>query len=360
MSAQEIKETLGSRWNCAKADDARPPGMVTEKIVYALLNSDLVIAIVADPRGGNSINPNVMYELGIAHSFRRPAIVVADSRNDLPFDIRSVETIQLDFSNAEFLVTLRKELQRALRGALVPDYLEKRRIPLNPITAPLSGARIFIEDLPWLWGYCEALKRGREASMVWVITRDLYWAGEPLFFAGIKDSIRKGRKHYLMVENDPGVLRKVERIKNQLLQQDFSRNEISGLIHFVAIERKYFLLWPISIVLYDADLVANKGGIICEPMQSQVGNDPFDTEIRQLFLQDGSSEDLDIFEKRLLDLPWTVRRKEATFDISLDGRIVDELATSFAEVWNEKILEEAQQKTGDEKSVLLNTWVIGG
>lgn len=356
---KEVHDTLGGLWKCTKADDTRQPGMVTEKVVSSVLNADLVIAVVADPREANTINPNVMYELGIAHSFRRPTIVIGDSKSELPFDIRSVETILIDFSDPAFLSELRRALQHSLRGTGVLEELEKRRRPRNPVSMQLSGSRVFIEDLPWLWGYCDVLKREREATTVWEITRDLYWAGESLFFESIKEAIRQRRKHYFMVEDHAGVFRKVESIKNGLLRE-FSRNEINELIHFVAIEAKYFVLWPIAVVLYDADLATRQGGIICEPMQSQVGDDAFDTRVRELFLQHVKSGDLDGFEKKLLDFKWTDRRHEATFDICLDGRVVEALATSFMDIWNEKILEEAQKKSGDEKTALLNAWVIGG
>src|SRR5262245_46427244 len=85
----EIRATLGGQWLCSKADDTRRPGMIEEKVVLSLLNADLVIAVISDPREGNSINPNVMYELGIAHSFRKPTIVVADKDAKSPFDIHS-------------------------------------------------------------------------------------------------------------------------------------------------------------------------------------------------------------------------------------------------------------------------------
>lgn len=356
---EELEATLGRQWKCEKADDTRRPGMIEEKVVHLLLNADLVIAVIADPRDGILINPNVMYELGIAHSFRKPAIVVADSRHKLPFDIGSVETIQLDFSNPAFLGELRKILQRSLQGPEIRDDLERRRIPRNPITTQLNGSRIFIEDLPWLWGYCDVLRREREAETVWEITRDLFWAGEALFFESLKEAIRKRRKHYFMVEDDTAVLRRVEAVKREL-QQEVPRNELDKLLHFVAIEKNYFVLWPIAVVLYDADLVRRRGGIICEPMQPLVGGDGFDKKVRDLFVQQARAGDLDEFERRLLEFAWTERRQEATFDISLDGRIVDALATSFAQIWNDKILEEAQKKNGDEKSALLNTWVIGG
>src|ERR1700681_4245871 len=101
--ARKVSDSLGGQWLCVKANDTRRAGMVDEKVVFDLLNADLVIAVIADPRESNPINPNVMYELGIAHSFRKPTIVIADIKNKLPFDIQSVETIQVDFSNPDSL-----------------------------------------------------------------------------------------------------------------------------------------------------------------------------------------------------------------------------------------------------------------
>lgn len=364
--AHEVADTLGGKWHCIKADDTRRPGMVTEKVALDLLNSDLIVAIVHDPRGDNSINPNVMYELGVAHSFRKPTVVVADCVDGLPFDIKDVETIELDFSlfreeetRSEFLTELRRQLQISLKDSRVHEVLAGKLTPGNPITTQLSRARIFIEDLPWVWGYREVLKREREAESVWEITRDLFWPQEALFFEGMKEAVRRKRKHYFMVENHEGVLGKMSAIRNQL-QREFPKNEIERLVHFVAIDPKYFVLWPIAVVLYDADMATRKGGIICEPMQSQVGHDEFDIRIRELFVQHARSGDLEGFQRILAELPWTERRREATFDIALDVRVVEMLAASFAQIWNERILEEAQQKSGDEKSMLLNNWLIGG
>ena len=336
-------------------------------IVHLLLNADLVVAVVADPRPGNSLNPNVMYELGIAHSFRKPTLVIADTASGLPFDLRAVETIQLDFSRfaderlrPAFLAELRKALRLSLKTPDVLDYMERRRIPRNPITTQLSDTRIFIEDLPWLWGYCEVLKWESEAHTIWEITRDLFWPGEALFFESLRAAIRDGRKHYFMVPDDEGVLRKSEAIKKQL-QLSIPADDIEKLLRFVAIETKYFVLWPIAIVLYNADYATGRGGIICEPMTSEVGHDSWDEEIRKVFLQHVRSGDPERFRQYIADLDWTQKRREATFDIRLDGRVVDSLATSFARIWNEKIREEARQKTNElEQSALLETWLIKG
>ena len=97
-----------------------------------------------------------------------------------------------------------------------------------------------------------------------------------------------------------------------------------------------------------------------EPMRSEVGTDTWDELIRESYVQYAKSGDLDGFQQYLAGLEWTERRKEATFDIRLDGRVVDSMATSFARIWNEKIREDAEKQTGDEGLSLLETWLIRG
>jgi hypothetical protein len=153
------------------------------------------------------------------------------------------------------------------------------------------------------------------------------------------------------------VRRKVEAIKRQLRKDEIAEDQIAQHLRFVSIDEKYFDLWPIAVVLYDADLATTRGGILCEPMTSEVGRDAIDEEIKMRFVEHvKAGGSLDTFQ---VNLDWVGKRRETTFDISLDGRVVDKLATSFAKIWNEKILEEAQKKSGDEKSALLNTWYIG-
>lgn len=352
---------------CSKADDTRRPGMINEKVIYELLNADLVIAVITNPREISSIDPNVMYALGIAHSFRKPTILVADNKTILPFDIRAIEVIQVDFlwlkdtaMRAAFLSKLREALRNTLRDSELLENLEKRRLPRNPVTTQLSDAHIFVEDLPWLWGYCEVLKREREAQTVWEISRDLYWPSEVLFLESIKVAIVEGKKRYFIVPDEEAVARKIDAIKN-VLQHDLSAEAASMHLHFVAIDRGYFALWPVDIVLYDAESPTRRSGIICEPMEIQFGNDAYDAATRKLFTDYVRAAALDTFLRDLLDLDWLRRWREATFDIRLDGRVVASLATAFARIWNEKIWEEASQTTSEEERFkLLKSWLIGG
>jgi hypothetical protein len=289
---------------------------------------------------------------------------VADNSNGLPFDLRAVETIQLDFSrfydesqSAAFLLDLRRALRLSLKAPELQDGSDRRRIPRNPITTQLSGTQVFVEDLPWLWGYADVLMREREAYSIWEITRDLFWGAEPLFFASIKAAIRDERKHYFMVPEDEGIRMKMVSIRNQLIHDQVTESEIDRLLHFVEIDPKHFLLWPISIVLYDADLVTSRGGIICEPMTSEVGHDQIDSHFRDKFIEHvRAGGGLSTFN---VDLDWIKKREEATFDIALDSRVVNSLATSFAKIWNERILEDARKMTDEqEQSALLKNWTI--
>jgi hypothetical protein len=46
-----------------------------------------------------SRNPNVFYELGLAHALRKPVVLVSSNEDDVPFDIRHVRVIYYDMSD---------------------------------------------------------------------------------------------------------------------------------------------------------------------------------------------------------------------------------------------------------------------
>lgn len=69
-------------------DDDRP-GNITAHIVKYIFESDL---IVADLTGHN---PNVFYELALAHAFERPFILLKGDNLSIPFDISQQNVIHL-------------------------------------------------------------------------------------------------------------------------------------------------------------------------------------------------------------------------------------------------------------------------
>jgi len=84
--------------------------------------------LVADCTGRN---PNVFYELGIAHTLGKPVIVIAQDKDDIPFDIQHIRIIlynftprgMLDFEHA-LEATIKRELETPRSLA---DVLSRRR-----------------------------------------------------------------------------------------------------------------------------------------------------------------------------------------------------------------------------------------
>lgn len=102
-------------------------------IVRGISGADLLVADLT------TLNPNVFYELGIAHGLRKPCLLIAQSIDELPFDIRSyrVTPYETRFDKApelaERLAQLAKEHRegRVQFGNPVSDFAPDPG-PVNP------------------------------------------------------------------------------------------------------------------------------------------------------------------------------------------------------------------------------------
>jgi len=70
-----------------RADDFFAANLIISDVWNAINQARILIA---DCTGRN---PNVFYELGIAHTLGKPVILIAQSADDIPFDIRHIRTI---------------------------------------------------------------------------------------------------------------------------------------------------------------------------------------------------------------------------------------------------------------------------
>lgn len=83
-----IRSTLESAGlHVIRADDIQNAQSILKDIVQAINACDLIIADLSDS------NPNVYYELGLAHAFGKPVILLTQEMGDLPFDLRSYRVI---------------------------------------------------------------------------------------------------------------------------------------------------------------------------------------------------------------------------------------------------------------------------
>lgn len=94
-----------------RADDIRRQQNILQDIVSAISTSNLIVADLTDS------NPNVYYELGIAHALRKQVILLTQNLEELPFDLRSYRVINYDTHFAA-IKNARNELILLAKGAL--------------------------------------------------------------------------------------------------------------------------------------------------------------------------------------------------------------------------------------------------
>jgi hypothetical protein len=100
-----------SGFNCIRGDERFTARPVIDEIKEDIARADLVIV---DFSGRN---PNVYYEAGLADAWKKSWIVIAQSVEDLTFDVKHIRTIiYSDRMGAD--VRLREELQRAIKETI--------------------------------------------------------------------------------------------------------------------------------------------------------------------------------------------------------------------------------------------------
>lgn len=95
-----------------RADELFSTGSVMEQIWEQIEKAKILLADVSGK------NPNVFYELGLAHAARRPVIFTASSVDDVPFDLRHLRVIIYDIREPEWSARLQKSVTDYLRNAI--------------------------------------------------------------------------------------------------------------------------------------------------------------------------------------------------------------------------------------------------
>jgi nucleoside 2-deoxyribosyltransferase len=114
---------------CQKADDFFATDSLMETIASKIKAASLVIA---DLTGRN---PNVFYELGLAHAWHKPVILLAKRSEDVPSDLRAQRYYQYDITKQAGT----RALGVALRGFLDQELSEQRKRGTNVADDTASG-----------------------------------------------------------------------------------------------------------------------------------------------------------------------------------------------------------------------------
>jgi hypothetical protein len=96
-------------FRCRRADDIFSSKPIIEDIWIQICKSKVIIADVTGK------NPNVFYEIGIAHTIGRPVIFITQNQKDIPFDVKHYRYIVYSDDDNGW-----KNLDKNLRFALTP------------------------------------------------------------------------------------------------------------------------------------------------------------------------------------------------------------------------------------------------
>jgi hypothetical protein len=111
-----------------RADDIYHAGPVMQQIWDMIRTAKLVLADLTEKRA------NVFYEIGVAHSLWKQAILVAPSNDAIPFDLHHLRVIFYDKNRGDWGRILRDDIAKALKETL--DSPQRSLLP------PYSGHKL--------------------------------------------------------------------------------------------------------------------------------------------------------------------------------------------------------------------------
>lgn len=106
---QTLAEDLGAE--CLRADDIWEHDTIIQDVVSLINRSKVVICDCTYK------NPNVFYEAGITHSIGKNAILITQSKKDVPFDLQHLRFVKY-LNNGEGLQKLTENLKPRVRTLL--------------------------------------------------------------------------------------------------------------------------------------------------------------------------------------------------------------------------------------------------
>ncbi len=108
-----------------RADDIYRTGTIMHDIWNLTKEAKIVLADLTGK------NPNVFYELGLAHALAKPVILVTESLEDIPFDLRALRIVEYNKDSPHWGNILREKISKSIKEvlaspkkAILPAFLE--------------------------------------------------------------------------------------------------------------------------------------------------------------------------------------------------------------------------------------------
>ncbi len=203
---EELKKRFEEKFEFTNAGDLDNQQNILKDIVEGIYQADVIIADLT------GLNPNVFYELGLAHAMNKKVIIITQDIGELPFDIKSYRANEysLQFNKLPKLID---ELKKLLFGAI--DGTIKYG---NPVTDYIPD---FYESGKLVTDYSE-LKEGAEEN-----SGDTYNVSEVDEERGFLDFIAD------IEENSQKMTKEITAMSDEMIEMNLSINEASNEIQRV-------------------------------------------------------------------------------------------------------------------------------
>lgn len=129
-----------------RADSLSRPSTIISDIWEFTKNAKILLADLTDT------NPNVMYELGLAHAIAKPTILISEKIDSVPFDLRSLRVLTFDKNETNWDENLKEKIIKSISetldspiDAVLPTFLNTR--PNIPEVSEFSTDLLEIKQL---------------------------------------------------------------------------------------------------------------------------------------------------------------------------------------------------------------------
>jgi len=180
-----------------RADEIYATGSITEQIRVAIQQSRVCVADVSGR------NPNVLYEIGIAHTLGKPTVLLTQDTSDVPFDLRAIRLIQYQL---EALEAARASLERSLQHILGEDRLDEAE---RLIEAGMHRAAVAVLGILLEHSFRRLVER----------YANTLWSSRPQRPLGLGQSLRTLSEAGLIGADDVGLLTEAIRARNKAVHE---------------------------------------------------------------------------------------------------------------------------------------------
>src|ERR1700754_953320 len=100
----------GEQITCNRLDEIKSAGRITDDLIRELNEATVCIADLTHNK------PNVMWEVGYAMALNKPLLLITQTLDEMPFDVKDMRTIGYD--RQSLTLTLQSPLAQAFRDTL--------------------------------------------------------------------------------------------------------------------------------------------------------------------------------------------------------------------------------------------------